>query len=83
MIQRRGRPRFPPNALERLLVARDIIRQEFECDEPAQLGVFSLVHHPHAATTELFDDMVMRNGLADHWAAMLGGSLGQVNRAGR
>jgi hypothetical protein len=36
------------------------------------LGVFGLVNHAHAATTQLFDDVVMRNGLADHPVAMLG-----------
>jgi hypothetical protein len=83
MIQRRGRPRFPPKSLERLLVAGDVIGEKLERDEPAKLRIFGLVHHAHAATTKLFDDVVMRNGLADRWAEMLGGSLGQVNRTDR
>jgi hypothetical protein len=36
------------------------------------LRVFGLVHHAHAAATQLFDDVVMRNGLPDHSVAMLG-----------
>jgi hypothetical protein len=72
MIQRRSRPRFPPKALECLLVARDVIGEKLERYEPPQLGVFGLVNHAHAATTQLFDDVVMRNGLADHPVAMLG-----------
>jgi hypothetical protein len=36
-----------------------------------QPGVFGLVHHAHAATTDLFDNAVMRDGSADHWRTML------------
>jgi hypothetical protein len=80
MIQRRSRPGFPAKALERLLVARNVIGKKLERNEPTELSVVGLVHHAHAATTQLFDDVVMRNGLADHWVVMLGGSFGQVNR---
>ena len=72
MIQRRSRPRFPSKALKRLLVAGDVVGQEFECDEPSQLRVFGFVHHAHAAAPQLFDNVVMRNGLPDHSVAMLG-----------
>ena len=44
--------------------------------------VFSLVHHTHPTDTQLFDDAVMRDGLADHWAEMLGLAPGQVNEGG-
>jgi hypothetical protein len=33
-----------------------------------QFGVFRLVDHTHAAASELLDDAVMRNGLAEHGA---------------
>jgi hypothetical protein len=34
-----------------------------------QLHILSLVDHTHAATTEFLDDLVVRDGLADHeWA---------------
>ena len=39
--------------------------QEFQRDEAAKLGVFGLIHHPHAAATQLLEDTVMGNGPAD------------------
>jgi hypothetical protein len=44
------------------------LRQELERHEAAELGVFGLVHHAHAAATELFPNAVVGNGLADHEA---------------
>ena len=44
----------------------EFIGKEFEGDEAAQLGVFSFVNNTHAATTELLDDAVVRDGLVDH-----------------
>jgi hypothetical protein len=35
-------------------------------DKAVEPDVLGLVHHTHAATTELFDDAVGRDGLADH-----------------
>jgi hypothetical protein len=66
MIQRRGCSCFPAEALQRSYVLRNAIRQEFQRDKPPQRKVFGLVHHPHTATTELFDNPVVRNCLADH-----------------
>ena len=31
-----------------------------------QPGVLSFINHTHTASTELFNDAVMRNGLANH-----------------
>jgi hypothetical protein len=53
-----------------LRVPRHFIRQEFEGDEAAKIGVFGLLNHAHASATELVEDAVVRDGLADHsvWA---------------
>jgi len=40
--------------------------------------VFGLVHHAHAAAAQLFNDPVVRYGLANH-ARMLGAEAEQVN----
>jgi hypothetical protein len=32
-----------------------------------QRCVFGLIDHAHPATTEFFEDAVVRNGLANHW----------------
>ena len=49
----------------RLSVLRNIVGQELQGDKAMELGVFGLIHHTHTAATELFDDAVMRDGLAD------------------
>jgi hypothetical protein len=49
------------------LVRRQIVRQEFQGYKSAELGVLGLVHNAHAAATQLLDDAVVRDGLADHY----------------
>jgi hypothetical protein len=51
---------------ERLRIASDIFRQEFEGDKTVESDIFCLVDHTHAAATEFRDDAIMRDGLADH-----------------
>ncbi|PYX94715.1 MAG: hypothetical protein DMG71_11710, partial [Acidobacteria bacterium] len=48
-------------------------------DEAVQLDVFSLVDDPHSTTTELLEDAIVRDGLADHWGEILGATQDQVN----
>ncbi len=66
MIQRRRRARLPAKAFQRLRVARKFIRQKFEGNKAAQLGVLRLIDHTHAAATQLFDNAVVRDGLPNH-----------------
>jgi len=67
MVQRRRRLRFAPEAGNRLGIAGDALRKKLESHEAVQSGILSFVHHTHAAATELLDDAVMRNGLADQF----------------
>jgi hypothetical protein len=64
MVQRRGCLGFTAEAGERLPVMGNVLGKEFEGDEAMQTGVFSFVHHAHAAA-EPADDTVMRDRLAD------------------
>ena len=73
MIQRGGGLRFALETLEGLRVTGDFVGQELEGDETVQPGVFGLVDHAHAAAAELFDDAVVRYGLADHCQRILRG----------
>jgi hypothetical protein len=66
MVQRRGGARFPLEALQRLAIAGELGGQKLQGELPAQLGVFGLVDHAHAAASELLEDAVVRNGLAGH-----------------
>ncbi len=65
MIQRGRGLRLAPEAFERLRVAGQIFRKEFQGDEAAEIGVFRFVNHAHAAATEFFDHAVARNHSAD------------------
>ena len=43
-----------------------VVRQELEGNKAMESDVLSLVNHSHDATTELFDDALVGDGLADH-----------------
>jgi hypothetical protein len=49
----------------------------FNAEHPAAMVetfrelIFRLVDNTHTAATELLDDPVMRDGLADHWSRIL------------
>ena len=66
MVQRRCCTRLQQKAVERILIARQLRRQELERDFAPQREVFRLVHHPHPAAAQLAGDAVVRDGLVDH-----------------
>jgi len=65
MIQRGGGARFTPEAFESLRVLGQVSRQTFHGNVAAKVQIFGFVANTHAATTELFDDAVVRDGLAN------------------
>jgi hypothetical protein len=65
MIERGGGLGFALETGEGLRVARDVLREKFQRDETAEARVLGFVDDTHAATTEFFDDAVVRDGLAD------------------
>src|ERR1700694_5429228 len=71
MIQRRGSLGFPLKAAESLRVFSYLVGQKLEGNKPAELHILGLIDHTHAAPTELLDDAVVRNSLANHAAEML------------
>jgi hypothetical protein len=50
-----------------LRIFGDLVGQKLESDEAAELDVFGLVDHTHAAAAEFLDDTIVRDGLADHF----------------
>src|SRR6266849_1139520 len=81
MVQGRGGLGFALKAAECLRVFGYVVGQELECDKPAELHILSLVHHTHPSTTELLNDAVVRDGLADHWSRILRLENQQVNES--
>jgi hypothetical protein len=56
-------------AFQSLGIASYLVREEFECDKAAGLGVLGFIDDTHAATAELFENAVLRNELTFHeWA---------------
>ena len=70
MIQCGSSLSFAFKAAQSLRIWRESVRKELQGNEAVQLGVFSLVHNTHTAAAELFDDTVMRDGLAKHGQAV-------------
>ena len=66
MIEGGGGAGLALEAVDGLGIAGELRRKKFEGYEAAKFGVFSLVHHSHAAATELVDNAVVRDGPADH-----------------
>src|SRR5713226_5366407 len=79
MVESGGCLRLPLEAGQGLGVFGDVIGQKLQGDKPVQGHVLGLVDHTHPATTQLVEDAVVRDGLADHlswtspvWKSMLG-----------
>jgi hypothetical protein len=66
MIERRGSEGFPLELFAGGRIILQFLRQKLQGDMAVQLDVFGFVHHTHAAATELFQDPIVRDGLADH-----------------
>ena len=65
MVQSGRRTRFPAEALQRLRVFGNIVRQELQSDKASEFGILGLVHHTHPTAAQLFEDAVMRDRLSD------------------
>src|SRR5437773_7287296 len=76
VIQSRSSAGLAAKTLKRHLVASDIIREKLKSYETPQLCVFGFVNHTHATASQLLQNAVVRNGLAEwrwggHGADML------------
>jgi hypothetical protein len=69
MIQCRSRLGLALKAGECLWVFGYVIGLELESHEATEFDILSLVDDTHAAASELLDDAVARDGLADHGRA--------------
>lgn len=64
VIQRTRGTRFPAESFDRVGVAGELARQELQGDEATEPGIPATVDDAHAASPQLLDNSVMRNGLA-------------------
>src|ERR1700674_13853 len=66
MAEGRSRLRLTLETSQSLGVSGDFVRQKLQGDKPVQGYVLGFVHYPHSAATELLDDAVVRDRLANH-----------------
>src|SRR6266508_6711269 len=66
MTEGGGGTGFALETLERLAILGKTFGQKLQGHAAAEPRVFRLVHHPHTAATELLDDPVMGDSIADH-----------------
>jgi hypothetical protein len=66
MIEGRSGAGLAAKPFQSMRIIGHIFGEELESDESPEFSVFGLVHHAHAATTQLLDDAIVRDGLADH-----------------
>src|ERR1017187_1034523 len=70
MVQLGSSARFPHKAIERLLVVDHFRRNELQGHVTGQARIFSFIPHAHATTTELSDDVIVGECLADHFEGL-------------
>ena len=68
MVKARDHPRFALEPLVRVRVGIGFVGQELDRHPPAEARVFRFVDHAHAAGAEPRQDLVVRDGFADHSA---------------
>ena len=85
MVQLGSGACFAHEAVERLAVVHHLRRNELERDVAGQARVFRLIHHAHAATTELSHDLIVGDRLADHSEGLsaIGGYVRPLAKSGQ
>ena len=66
MIEGRGGAGLALEPFDRTRIPRQFLGEEFQRDGTSQPRVFGQVDDAHAALTQLFQDVIVRDGLADH-----------------
>src|SRR5205814_4934929 len=74
VVQRRGSTRLRPQPAHRLLVVRQILRNEFERDVASEPQVLGAVDDTHPAAAKLGDDAIVRKRSAYHLVRLSTGS---------
>ena len=65
--------RFTPESAECMRLSGHTFRQKLERDEKVETCILGFVDDTHAAATELFEDAIVRDGLANHgWSNCVG-----------
>ena len=66
VVKRGSRPGLAAKTFQSLRILSYTFGQELQGNEAAERCVLGLINHAHPAPAKLFDDAVVRDGLADH-----------------
>src|ERR1700693_3442612 len=69
MIERGSGVSFAAETLQSLSILIHVVGQEFQSYSAIKAGVQALVDDTHSASTEFFQDAIVRNGPVNHWRA--------------
>jgi hypothetical protein len=65
MVQSRSGARLAAKPLKSLRVAHNIVWQELQRHEAAELSILGLIHNAHASAAEFFNNAIVRNRAAN------------------
>ncbi len=66
VVQRRSRPCLLEKAGLLSIVGSQMMRKEFQRDDPVELRILGFVDHAHAALAELVENLIVGYCLTDH-----------------
>ncbi len=68
VVERGSGARLPAKTFQGLSILGYVVGQKLQRDGTAEIGIFGSIDHTHPATPDLFEDMIVRDGLVDHGA---------------
>src|SRR5271169_3521713 len=68
MVERGCRTRLSSKSFQNLWVLGHVVRKKFERDKPAKGRILRLINDTHTAAAQHFNDSIVGDDLADHWA---------------
>ena len=83
MVEGGEQLRLAAEALERLRVVRNLVRQELQRDAAPEPRVLRRVNHAHSACAQTLDDAVLGEGAADHEPSGMAGARARVTTRSR
>jgi hypothetical protein len=83
MIEGGSGMRFTAETLQSLSILFHVIGKEFQSDDAVKADVQGLVDDTHSASTEFFQDAIVRNGPVNHWRARRLNSTIQITGSDR
>ena len=82
MVQRRGKARFAPEALERIVIGEQLRRKKLERHFTAEQQILGAINDTHAPAAELAQHAIVRDRPPEHCESSTDGSLAGRSQSG-